>query len=124
MELRGLIIQACNEITEDMCCWVINVITVCFEEAARNNGGHTNTWFWKDKSPCNGLSFCMLVSSTVIEIKILLIDEILDHFMRHPLWQKLEIFFCLSILILTSEFISLPTSTSLTILLTLFNMST
>jgi ribosomal protein L12E/L44/L45/RPP1/RPP2 len=35
MELRALIIQACNEITEDMCCQVINNITVRVEEAAR-----------------------------------------------------------------------------------------
>jgi hypothetical protein len=26
----------------------------------------------------------MLVSSIVIEIKILLVDQILDHFLRHP----------------------------------------
>jgi hypothetical protein len=39
-----------------------------------------NTWFIEDKSPCNGLSFCMLVSSIAIEINILLIDQILDHF--------------------------------------------
>jgi hypothetical protein len=29
-------------------------------------------------------SFCMLFFSIVIEIKILLIDQILDHFVRHP----------------------------------------
>jgi hypothetical protein len=39
MEFRALIIQACNEITEDMCCQVIN-ITVCVEEIAKRNGGH------------------------------------------------------------------------------------
>jgi hypothetical protein len=39
MELRVLIIQACNEITEDMCRRVIN-ITVRVEEVARRNGGH------------------------------------------------------------------------------------
>jgi hypothetical protein len=33
--------------------------------------------------PYKGLSFCMLVSSIVIEIKILLIDQILDHFVCH-----------------------------------------
>jgi hypothetical protein len=38
----------------------------------------------QDKSHCNGLSLCMLVSSTVIEIKILLICQILDHFVCHP----------------------------------------
>jgi hypothetical protein len=41
MELRALIIQACNEITEDMCRRVINNITVRVEEVARRNGGHT-----------------------------------------------------------------------------------
>jgi hypothetical protein len=41
MELRALIIQACNEITEDMCHRVINNITVHTEEAAKLNGGHT-----------------------------------------------------------------------------------
>jgi hypothetical protein len=40
MELRALIIQVCNEITEDMCHQVIS-ITVRVEEAARRNGGHT-----------------------------------------------------------------------------------
>jgi hypothetical protein len=40
MELRALIIQACSKITEDMCCQVINKITVRVEEAARRNGGH------------------------------------------------------------------------------------
>jgi hypothetical protein len=39
MELRALIIQACNEITEYMCRQVIN-ITVRVEEVARCNGGH------------------------------------------------------------------------------------
>jgi hypothetical protein len=40
MELRALSIQACNEITEDMCHRVINIITVPVEEIARRNGGH------------------------------------------------------------------------------------
>jgi hypothetical protein len=40
MELRPLIIQACNEITEDMCRRVINNITVSVEGVARCNGGH------------------------------------------------------------------------------------
>jgi hypothetical protein len=39
MELRALIIQACNEITEEMCRRVIN-ITVHVEEDARRNRGH------------------------------------------------------------------------------------
>jgi hypothetical protein len=39
MDLRALIIQACNEITEDMCRRVIN-ITVRVEEVARRNGCH------------------------------------------------------------------------------------
>jgi hypothetical protein len=43
-----------------------------------------NTWFTEDKSPCNGPSICVLVSGIVIEVKILLIDQILDHFMLHP----------------------------------------
>jgi hypothetical protein len=43
-----------------------------------------STWFAEDKSPCNDLSFCILVSSIVIEIKILLIDQVLDHFVHHP----------------------------------------
>jgi hypothetical protein len=41
-------------------------------------------WFTEDKPPCNGTSFCMLASSIVMEIKILLIDQILDHFVHHP----------------------------------------
>jgi phenylpyruvate tautomerase PptA (4-oxalocrotonate tautomerase family) len=40
MELRALIIQACSEVTEDMCHQVINIITVHVEEVARRNGGH------------------------------------------------------------------------------------
>jgi hypothetical protein len=40
MELKALIIQACSEITEDMCHQVINYITVRAEELARHNGGH------------------------------------------------------------------------------------
>jgi hypothetical protein len=40
MQLRALVIQACSEITEDMCHRVIN-ITVHAEEVARHNGGHT-----------------------------------------------------------------------------------
>jgi hypothetical protein len=39
MELRALIIQACNEITEDMCHQVINITVRA--EVARCNGGHT-----------------------------------------------------------------------------------
>jgi hypothetical protein len=37
MELTALIIQACNEITEDMCHRAINNITVRVVEAARHN---------------------------------------------------------------------------------------
>jgi hypothetical protein len=40
MELRALIIQACSEITEDMCRQVINNITAHVEEEFRRNGGH------------------------------------------------------------------------------------
>jgi hypothetical protein len=40
MELRALIIQAYNVITEDVCHRVLNIITVCVEEVARSNGGH------------------------------------------------------------------------------------
>jgi hypothetical protein len=40
MGLRVLIIQACNEITEDMCRRVIKNITVHVEEVVRCNGGH------------------------------------------------------------------------------------
>jgi hypothetical protein len=39
MELRTLTIQACNEITDDMCHQVINNIKVHIEEVARHNGG-------------------------------------------------------------------------------------
>jgi hypothetical protein len=39
MGLRALIIQACNEITEDMCLRITN-ITVGVEEVARHNLGH------------------------------------------------------------------------------------
>jgi hypothetical protein len=45
-----------------------------------------NTRFTEDKSPWNGLSFCVLVPSTVTEIKILLIDQILDHFVYHTVY--------------------------------------
>jgi hypothetical protein len=83
MELGALIIQVCNEITEDMCCLVISNIIVRVEEHARRNGGHIWTLDSQDKSPCNGLSFCMLVSGIVIEIKTLLIYQILDHFVCH-----------------------------------------
>jgi hypothetical protein len=67
MELRVLIIQACNEITEDMCCRVINSVMSRVEEAARCNGGHIEHLIHRRKI---FLSFCMLVSSIVIEIKI------------------------------------------------------
>jgi hypothetical protein len=40
MELRALIIQACNDITEDICCRVINNSTVRVEEVARRKGSH------------------------------------------------------------------------------------
>jgi hypothetical protein len=41
MELRALLIEACNGITEDMRRRVINNITVRVKEVARRNGGHT-----------------------------------------------------------------------------------
>jgi hypothetical protein len=41
MELRALIIQACNEISEDMYRRVINNTTIRVEEVARRNVGHT-----------------------------------------------------------------------------------
>jgi hypothetical protein len=40
MELRALIIQACNEVTEDMCHGVINNVAVHVEEFDRCNGCH------------------------------------------------------------------------------------
>jgi hypothetical protein len=83
MELRALIIQAYNKITEDGCHRVTKDIAVRVEEVARCNCGHIEQLVYRDKCPCNGLSFCMLVSSTVIEIKIVLKYQILDHFMRH-----------------------------------------
>jgi hypothetical protein len=73
-----------NGITNDMCRQVINNIKVHVEEVATRNGGHINIRFTEDKSPCSGLSFCMSISSILIEIKILLIDQLLDHFVRHP----------------------------------------
>jgi hypothetical protein len=38
----------------------------------------------------HGLSFCMLVSSIVIEITILLIAQILHHFVRHPVLNRMD----------------------------------
>jgi hypothetical protein len=63
---------------------VINNITVHVQEVTRCNGDHIEHLIPGDKSPCSGLSFCMLVSSIVIEIKILLIGQILDHFICQP----------------------------------------
>jgi hypothetical protein len=40
MDLKALIIEACNEITENICLRVINNITVPVEEDARRNGCH------------------------------------------------------------------------------------
>jgi hypothetical protein len=40
MELKVLLIQAYNEITEDMCRRVLNNITIRSEGVARRNGGH------------------------------------------------------------------------------------
>jgi hypothetical protein len=76
MELRALIIQACNEITEDMCCQEINNITVRAEEDARCNGGHIEHLIHRGQISMQW-SFFLFVSSIVIEIKILLIDQIL-----------------------------------------------
>jgi hypothetical protein len=42
MELRAQIIQAYNEITEDMWRRVINNNTVRVEEVARHNAGHVD----------------------------------------------------------------------------------
>jgi hypothetical protein len=82
MELRALITQACNK----MCRRVINSITVCVEEFARHNCGHIEHLI-----ACSGISFGMLLSSIVIEIKILLIDQIWDHFMRHSVQGRTSV---------------------------------
>jgi hypothetical protein len=42
-----------------------------------------NISYTEHKSLCTGLSVCMSISGIVIEIKISLIDQILEHFMRH-----------------------------------------
>jgi hypothetical protein len=47
MDLRALIIQDCNEITEDMCRRVISNMTVIVEEVARFNGGHIEHFIHK-----------------------------------------------------------------------------
>jgi hypothetical protein len=67
MELRALIIQAYNEITEDICPRVIN-ITARVEVARCVMVVILDTRVTEDKSTrtCIGLSFCMLVSSIVI----------------------------------------------------------
>jgi hypothetical protein len=87
MKLRPLIIQACNEITEDMCCRVNN-ITVHVEEVARRNGGHIEHLIHRPWTPYNGLSCCMLFSSIVFEINIFLIDQIPDYFVCHPVFKE------------------------------------
>jgi hypothetical protein len=56
-----------------------------------------NTWFLQDKSPCSGLSLCVLVSNTVIEMKILLTDQILDHFIRHSVHVLWKQYYCFTI---------------------------
>jgi hypothetical protein len=85
MELIALIIEACKQITEDMCRRVINKSQSVLKKLPDVMVVILNTWFMQDKCPCKGLSFCMLVSSIVIEIKILLINQILDHFVCHPI---------------------------------------
>jgi hypothetical protein len=88
MELRALITQACNEIIEDMCYCksttsqfmlkkLPEVMVIIFETADSQR---------INLHAMNGLSFCMLVSSIVSEIEILLIDQILDHFVHHPVF--------------------------------------
>jgi hypothetical protein len=90
MELRALIIQACNKITEDMCHRVFNKSQFTLKKLKDVMVVMLNTWFTDDKSPCNGLSLYILcvVSSTVIEIKVSLIDQILDHFLPHPVYAQ------------------------------------
>jgi hypothetical protein len=68
----------------------------CWENLPDVMMGILSTWFTEDKSPCNCLSFCMLVSSIVIEIKILLIDQILGHFMHHSVFGEEHNLWCSS----------------------------
>jgi hypothetical protein len=72
---------------EDMCCRVINNIIVHVEQVARHNGGHTEHLIHRGYISMQWFSFCMLVSSIVIEIQILLIGHILDHFVCHPVYS-------------------------------------
>jgi hypothetical protein len=66
-----------------MCRRVINIITVRVEEVTKCNGAHIEhliiSMQWS--------FFYILVSSILIEIMILLLDEILDHFVRQPVDQ-------------------------------------
>jgi hypothetical protein len=39
-EMRAMIIQLCNEIDEDMRCWIITNMRVRLQEVVRQNGGH------------------------------------------------------------------------------------
>jgi hypothetical protein len=73
IELRALIIEACNEMTEDICRRVIRNVTDHVEEAARRNGGHIEHSIHKGLISMQWSSVCVLVSSIVIEMQILLI---------------------------------------------------
>jgi hypothetical protein len=83
MELRALTIQACNKLTEDMCRQEINNITVRVEEVSRRNGGHIEHLIHRGQISTQHSFFCMLISTIVMEITILLRDRILCHFVRH-----------------------------------------
>jgi hypothetical protein len=87
MELRALIIEACNEMAENICRWVINNITVRVEEVARRNGGHTECLIHRGQISMQLYLFLYVSSSIVTEIKILLIDQIPDHYVHHLILQ-------------------------------------
>jgi hypothetical protein len=67
---------------------IINNNTVRAEEVARRNGGHTEHLIHRGKISMQWPFFFVLVYSIAIKIKMLLTDQILDHFLRHPVFGE------------------------------------
>lgn len=76
LELHVLTIDACNEITEDMCHHMIN-LGVCVQEVAQRDDVYTLNMRYTERSPCSQSS-CILIFCISVKTKIL------DNFVCHP----------------------------------------
>lgn len=84
LEMQELRVDACDEITEDMCHRVVNNLWVRVEEVDGREGGHIeHVISWTQSTDWQG-THCILIICISVKIKVLKQKKILNHFLCNP----------------------------------------